>query len=163
MSLLNLETNIHQIGNTLAWSVLLNISLLAVNTRYHHLSLLVHSLMGWAILVITYTDILLLLIPNGLNTYAAGYGVLVFVHAILGLCMMAFIVLQVAGGVLIRLQLGNRDANLALLARVKKGHRIFGYSLAIVYKINVIWSWAGTWILVGALIIWEICFIVLLV
>jgi hypothetical protein len=158
--LLTLETNIHQIGNTVAWCLLLDISIVAIHLKHNQHSLVVHSILGWVIFALTYVDILLLLIPNGFNvTVARNNSVLLFIHGILGLCMMAFVVVQVAGGVLIRLQLGNRQANLALLAKLKKAHMSFGYFLAIVYKINIIWSWAPSWPIFGLIIVWEACFV----
>lgn len=154
------STNIHQIGNTLAWSVCFNIAVVTINLKYRQNALLLHSLLGWGMLALTYFDILLLLIPNGFNvTPAQGNPVLLFIHGILGLCMMAFVVGQASGGVIIRMQLDKETPNLNLLGRVRKGHKYFGFFLAVVYKINIIWSWIPTWAVVALLVLWEIGFI----
>lgn len=158
-----ISSNIHQIGNTLAWSGLLNVSLLFIHTRHHRHSLLLHSVMGWIIFALTYIDILIILIPFGFDVTVANSGVLMVVHAIGGFCMMGFVVLQVVGGVLIRLQLGKRETNMALVAKVKKGHAAFGYILAVVYKINVIWSWYPTFVIMGLLLVWEVVILAILI
>jgi hypothetical protein len=137
------------------WSGLLNISLLFIRTRHYRHSLLLHSILGWVIFAITYISILIILIPWGFNITVANSSLLLVIHGIVGLCVLGFGVMQVAGGVLIRLQLGKRDANLALLSRLKKSHAGFGYFLAVIYKINVIWSWYPTWIVMLLLLIWE--------
>lgn len=157
------SSTIHQIGNTLAWSGLLNVSLLFIHTRHHRHSLLVHSIMGWIIFALTYIDILIILIPFGLDVTMANSSILLVIHSILGFCMMGFVVLQVTGGVLIRLQLGKRETNMGLMAKLKKGHAAFGYLLAVVYKINVIWSWYPTIIMMVLLLIWEIVILSILI
>lgn len=102
-------TNIHQIGNTLAWCILLDIAVVSINLRYRQNSVFLHTILGWTILALLYIDILLFLIPNGFNvTIANGNTVLLFIHGIIGLCMMAFIVMQVSGGVIINMQLNNK-------------------------------------------------------
>jgi hypothetical protein len=158
-----LTSNIHQIGQTIAWSVLLNISVVAINLKHKGFSLPLHSILGWVILALTYIDILVFLIPLGFNLSVVNSGTLLYVHGIIGLCMIAFVVMQLAGGVLIRLQLGNKSANQALLDKVKKGHKLFGYFLALIYKINILISWAPTWAVVGILVLWEVIFIALMI
>lgn len=72
---------------------------------------------------------------------------------------MAFVVIQVAIGVFSRINLKNDKADLHLTKRVKNFHKYFGYFLAIVYKINIIWSWFGNWVIVGIIFVVEISFI----
>lgn len=148
------STNIHQIGQTLAWSVLFNVAVLSINLRHKHYAANLHSLLGWCILLLTYIDILIFLIPNGFNITIQGDSLLLYIHGIIGLCLMGFVVLQVSGGVLIRMQLSDKSSSLATAGKVKKGHRAFGYFLALIYKINIIWSWVPTWSVVGILIVW---------
>lgn len=148
------STNIHQIGQTLAWSVLFNVAVLFINLRHKHYAANLHSLLGWCMLLLTYIDILIFLIPNGFNITIQGDSLLLYIHGIIGLCLMVFVVLQVSGGVLIRMQLSDKTSSLATASKVKKGHRAFGYFLALIYKINIIWSWVPTWTVVGILIVW---------
>ena len=96
-------TNIHQIGQTVAWCLFYNCAVVAINLRHFKNADIVHSLLGWAMLIFTYICILLFLIPNGFNVGPANNSVLLFIHGILGLCMMGFVVLQVAGGVITKL------------------------------------------------------------
>lgn len=150
---------IHQIGQTLAWSVLFNVTVLFINLRHKHFATNLHSLLGWCMLLLTYIDILIFLIPYGFNISIQNDSLLLYIHGVIGLCMLGFVVLQVVGGVLIRMQLSDKTSSLATAGNVKKGHRAFGYFLAVIYKINIIWSWVPTWSVVAILIIWEIGFI----
>jgi hypothetical protein len=156
-------TNVHQIGNTLAWCFFYDIAVVLINMRYIKSATNAHALLGWCMLILTYIDILIFLIPNGYNISVANNSLLLEIHGIIGLCMMAFVVLQVTGGIIIRLQLTDKSTQKTITAKIKSGHRYFGYFLALLYKVNIIWCWIPSWVIVGILVLWEAAFITIMV
>lgn len=155
----NLQINIHQIGQTVTWVILYDISIICACLNHKKSTAIVHSLLGWAILLMTYSLILLYLIPYGFFATQSGQPILLSIHGVIGLCLMAFVVIQVSIGVFSRLYLQNEKADLQLTRRTKNFHKYFGYFLAVVYKINIIWAWFGTWYVVGIIFILEISFL----
>ena len=65
----NYQQNAHQMGLTVAWSLILNISVIAAVLKYDKRLVAVHALFGWIILILTYVMILILLIPYGFNVF----------------------------------------------------------------------------------------------
>jgi hypothetical protein len=98
-------SNVHQIGLTVAWCLFYDCAVVAINLRHFKNSDMIHSLLGWGMLVLTYICILLFLIPQGFNVGLNNNGVLLYIHGIIGLAMMAFVVLQVVGGVITKLNI----------------------------------------------------------
>lgn len=45
--------------------------------------------------------------------------------------------------------------SLSKLKYVRNLHKVFGYFLALLYKINIIWAWYGTPFFFQALIVWD--------
>lgn len=68
----NYQVNVHQCGQTIAWSLLLNVSIIAAILRQDKIALIMHLVAGWAILITTYTMILQFLIPLGFNVSVLG-------------------------------------------------------------------------------------------
>lgn len=91
------DQNVHQIGNTVAWSIILNLAVLCAALRYDRLAALAHAIFGFIILILTYVCVLFLLSIYGFNANTLGPEY--YAHGILGLMLLVFVVLQAAGGV----------------------------------------------------------------
>ena len=63
------QINVHQMGLTVAWSLILNISVIAAVLKYDKRLVAVHALFGWIILILTYVIIFFLLFPYGFNVF----------------------------------------------------------------------------------------------
>lgn len=155
-------TNLHQIGLTITWCFFYDCAVVAINLRQFKNTDVVHSLLGWVMLILTYICILVFLIPNGFNVGPANNPVLLYVHGILGLCMMAFVVLQVIGGIITKLNI-DKSLQIKVAGGIKNTHRYFGFFIGLIYKINIIWSWVPTWLAVGLILLWEVAFIITLI
>jgi hypothetical protein len=63
----NYQQNVHQVGQTVAWSLIFNVAVIAAALRYDKVAALGHSIFGILVLVLTYTFVLYYLIPLGFN------------------------------------------------------------------------------------------------
>jgi hypothetical protein len=84
--------------------------------------------------------------------------VLLYVHGVIGCALLGLVALQVTGGILARFCQLNKLIDIFKLQSIKNLHKYCGYSIGVVFKINILWSWAVNWVFVF-LIIWEICWI----
>ena len=149
----NYQQNVHQIGQTIAWSVLLNFMIISINLRFYKKGFLTHALLGYTILLLTYTFIIYFLAPYGFNINTNNFPLLLYIHAIIGCALLAFVALEVIGGILSKMTEDRISLGVTMAKRIKTLHRIFGYFLAFVYKVNVFWSW-GTGVVFYILILW---------
>lgn len=150
----NYQGNVHQCGMTVAWSLLLNVTIVAAILRHDKVAQIMHLIGGWAILITTYTMILMLLIPLGFNVGLQNTWEWK-AHGILGLILLGLVVVQVAGGVMSRLFLKGKTIDIRKLKIIRMCHHFLGYLLAIVYKVQLMWSWHLNSTLYS-LIVWEV-------
>jgi hypothetical protein len=92
----NYQQNVHQIGNTIAWSIILNVSIVCGALRYDRVAAAAHLLFGIIILVMTYIFVFYLLGQYGFNANSLGWWY--YAHGILGCMMIAFVLIQVILG-----------------------------------------------------------------
>ena len=103
----NLQMNIHQIGNTIGWSILFNISVSGILIRSHPATPIMHSIIGFIILAIMLASILQILIPFGMNVSVPKNSVLLEIHAIIGLIFIGAVTMLVFGGVFAKMKQEN--------------------------------------------------------
>ncbi len=133
------QNNIHAIGNAAAWSVILNISIVCAALRYDKVAAMLHAIFGWLILFLTFFSILTILAPYGfLITPADGNAI--YAHGIIGCMLLGFIIIQVAGGVIARMFQQNKVIDIFKIKWIRAAHRYFGYFLALLYKIDVLYA-----------------------
>jgi len=156
----NYQTNIHAFGLTAAWSVLLNVSIVFGALRYDKVAALTHAIFGFIIFILTYICILYILIPYGFNVSLAADGNLLYAHAIIGFMMLGFVVIQVAGGLIARLLQQQKKMDIFKLKSIRAAHRYFGYFMAALYKINVLWVYYATPYVFTGLLVWECLWII---
>ena len=94
--------NVHQDGMTAAWSLLLNLGIIAGALRYYKLALMTHIVSEIIVLLLTYTFILYVLIPYGFNVNNPNDWKL-YAHGIVGCMLLGFSIFQTVGGLLIYL------------------------------------------------------------
>jgi hypothetical protein len=58
---------VHNMGLTIAWSGLYNVSLVLAIFKFSKIASLAHTIIGYVILFLTYLSVLWLLIPFGYN------------------------------------------------------------------------------------------------
>lgn len=152
----NFQQNAHQIAQTFAWSILLDIAIVLGALRYDKAAAITHLIFGWIILILTYTFVLYFLIPYGFNVGQVGTWT-AYAHGIIGCMLLGFIALQIIGGIANRMLQRGKKTEIFLLKKFRMVHRIFGYFLAILYKINLLWAWFNTLTYVFiALMVWEV-------
>lgn len=95
------DQNVHQIGNTVAWSIILNVAILCAALRHDRLAALAHAIFGFIILILTFICVLFMLSLYGFNANTLGWEY--YAHGILGLLLLGFITIQVAGGITYKL------------------------------------------------------------
>lgn len=95
----NYQQNVHQIGNTVAWSIILNIGIVCGALRFDRVAAAAHLTFGIIILVMTYVFVFYLISPYGFNANIVG-GWWFYAHGIIGCMLIGFVTLQVAGGLL---------------------------------------------------------------
>ena len=132
---------VHNICNSVAWSILFNISVFLSLFKFSRVAAWMHMILGFIILLLTLFAILWLLIQYSFNLSVAEVGGLLFAHGILGLCMIGFAIIQVAGGLFAKLYSVDKRANLKAVRWIKRCHMAFGYFMGLLYKINILWSW----------------------
>ena len=125
---------------TVAWSLVLNVSILAAVLRQDKIALIMHLVGGWAIFVTTYVMILQLLIPLGFNVQLKGTWQM-YAHGIVGVMLLGFVVIQVVGGMICRLLPKGKSIEINKLKFLRRGHHFMGYFLAIIYKGVNLWAW----------------------
>lgn len=158
----NYQLNVHQFGMTVTWSLLFNVSVFCAILRHSKTAQISHSILSFMILISTYVFILYFLVPFGFNIVISQTSVLMYVHGVLGCALLGLVALQVTGGVLARFWQLNQLADIFKLQKVKNAHKYTGYTIAVIYKINILWSWGVNGIFIF-LIIWEVCWIAVLV
>jgi len=159
----NYQMNVHQIGLTVTWCFLLNFSVLCALLKYQKAAIIIHSVIGGIMMVMTYVFVLYLLAPFGFFVTIASSGILFYIHGIIGCALLGLVALQVTGGLLARFCQLNRLADIFKLQLIKNVHKYCGYSIGVLFKVNIIWCWDDViWVFVF-LIIWEICWICALI
>jgi len=98
---------VHNICNSVAWSVLFNFSVFLVQFKHSPMAMYFHNILGILILLLTYFGILWILIPTGFNLTVADSDLFMFIHGILGLCIMGLMIIQAGGGLVIKYYLRN--------------------------------------------------------
>jgi hypothetical protein len=150
----NYQGNVHQCGLTVAWSLLINVAIIAAILRQDKIAMIMHLVAGWAILITTYTMILLLLIPLGFNVSLKGTWEME-AHGVMGLILLGLIVIQVVGGMMAKLLLKGKSMDMQKLRILRRCHHFLGYLLAVVYKVVLMWAWHLNSTLYS-LIAWEL-------
>ena len=153
------EQQVHQNGQTVAWSILLNVAIMAGALRYDRVAAALHAVLGVMVLILTYTFVLYFLIPYGFNVNNPLNWEL-YGHGIIGCMLLGFVLMQVAGGAISRLAQEEKKTEMKRLQFMRRMHRYFGYFLALFYKTLVIWAWWFNSIAtMVSLIIWEVVWI----
>jgi len=151
--------NVHAIGATGAWTVLLNISIVSAALRYDKVAAMAHAIFGWMILLLTFIAILVLLGPYGFYITPQAFGTVTYVHGILGCMLIGFVILQVAGGTLATILQRNKMIDIIKVKPIRAVHRYFGYFLALLYKLDILYEfYVNTYVFIS-LMIWEVLWI----
>jgi hypothetical protein len=154
---------VHQIGNTLAWSFLYNFAVLFALLKYRKTAMILHTILGIVIMIMTYIFVLYFLVPFGFNQSIASDGILNYIHGVIGCALLGILVLQVGGGLFARFNQLNQLATISKLKLMNNIHKYSGYFIGVVFKINIIWSWYYILWVFEFLIVWELaCLAVLL-
>lgn len=148
----NYQQNVHQVELTVAWSLIVNVSVVCAVFKHDKSAALAHLMFGCIILLLCYTFIIYFLQPYGFNANTLGWWF--YAHGILGCMMLGFSLLQVMGGFAIRFLQHGKTLSVFSIKLMKRGHQIFGLFLAVLYKINIIWAWYG-FEAFTILIIWD--------
>ena len=129
--------------------------------RYDKAAQIAHAIFGLLILFLTFFSVLYLLGPYGFYVTTAEFGNVQYAHAILGCMVLGFVVIQVAGGVIARMFQQNKAMDILWLKRIRAAHRYFGYFLAILYKIDLLYEFYGSTIIepFAVLLSWELLWI----
>ena len=79
--------------------------------------------------------------------------------------MIGFVVIQVGGGLFNRIYLKDKNSKSNLIRIMKICHKLFGYFLGIIYKINILWSWYDVplSLVTYILIAWDILTLIVIV
>ena len=146
--------NVHQDGMTAAWSLLLNLGIIAGALRYYKLALITHIVSEIIVLILTYTFILYVLVPYGFNVNNPSDWTL-YAHGIVGCMLLGFSVFQTVGGLLIYLGRKSKRWDIEHLKTLRKIHMFFGFFLALIYKFINLYAWRFTIQFMYVLVIWE--------
>jgi len=155
------DMTIHQGGMTMAWSLVINMAIIAATLRYDKVALIVHAVLGWTIFVISYTMILFLLAQYGFNVnlFDSWYWM---VHGIVGCALVGFLLIQVAGGMACKTLHNTKSLEIKNLRLIRTSHKVLGYFIVIVYKALVLWAWHNyVTRMMYYLLIWEAFWIIL--
>ena len=156
------QENVHQCGLTIAWSLVVNVAIVAATLRYDKVALIIHALLAWTILIVTYVLITFLLAQYGFNVALFDTWSMM-AHGIIGVALLGFIVIQVAGGMACKMFQNNKSIDIHKLKIMRNLHRAMGYFLAILYKILILYAWYNyIESYFTALLVWELFWIALL-
>lgn len=153
------EENVHQVGLTVAWSILLNLAVLCAALRQDRLAAFAHAIFGFIILILTFVCILIILIPYGFNLNKEEDWQL-YAHGIAGLMLLGFVVIEVGLGLSYKLLREGKRVDIFKLRFIRTAHRIFGYCLALFYKFINIYFWLWLPDVSKALLCWEVSCII---
>lgn len=156
----NYQIYVHEIGNSVAWEILLNITVILALLKHSWSAAFLHMAIGFIMLFLTYFFILWFLIPFGfIQSQEAVF--VYYLHAIVGCAMLGFVVLIVASGLFTRFA-KDMAFSMKLKRYVKWFHKIFTYLVIILFKINILFNWYGTSLVIFAfLTAWDVFFLLL--
>lgn len=138
----NSQILVHEVGQSVAWEILLNVSIILALLKYSGSAAFLHMVIGICMFFMTYFFVLWYLIPFGF--IQSQEAVLVYyIHAIIGCGMLGFIVLLVGSGLFTRYSVDSVFGK-KLRFFVKKFHILFAYAIIILFKINILYNWYTT-------------------
>ena len=130
----------HMFGEVAVWSIFLNLSLIFTLLKHKKLAVILHGIVGFLQLCAAFSFMIIMLTPKGFHMTIEKHGYLIYIHSIAGLVLIAYIGLQVIVGIIMKLALISRYSTRAVLT-LKKIHRLAGWVLAVVVKVQVVVIW----------------------
>ena len=97
----NYEGNIHQVGLTVAWSLIINASIISGALRFDSVAAMTHIIFGWCLLIYSYILVLYFLIPYGFNV-ANPDDKPRYAHGVVGTMLLGFVIIQIVMGLVAR-------------------------------------------------------------
>lgn len=151
---------VHQVGNSVTWEILLNITVVLALLKHSWSAAFLHMAIGIVMLFLTYFFILWFLAPFGF--IQSQEAVLVYyLHAIIGCAMLGFVVIIAASGLFTRYA-RNLAFSRGLKNFIKRFHKTFAYLVIILFKINILFNWYTTTMPVFTfLTAWDVFFFLL--
>jgi hypothetical protein len=154
----NYQILVHQVGQSVTWEILLNISVIMALIKHSRSAAFLHMVLGICICCMIYFFVLWFLAPFGF--IQSQEAVLVYyLHAIIGCALLGFLILLVCSGLFNRYC---KDSKLAkpLKTFIRRFHILFAYAVIILFKINILFNWYMTKMTVFAfLTAWDVTFL----
>ena len=135
--------NVHQVGITTAWSLLLSVSIISAIFRYDKIAAITHVVFGWVIFVYTFVFMLILLIPWGFNLDSS-MGWVTYSHGIMGVMLFGLVAIQVGLGVVARQLQHGAKVEISKIKVLRLIHRYLGYLMYIAFNVELLIAWYGS-------------------
>ena len=132
--------NVHQVGLTCAWSILLSVSVVSAVLRYDKIAAITHAIFGWVIFIFSFVFILYLLIPWGFNLDSSS-GWKLYSHGILGVMLFGLVVIQVGTGAVARELQHRANFDIKKIRILRTFHRFLGFLMYIAYNVLLLIAW----------------------
>ena len=132
--------NVHQVGLTCAWSILLSVSIVAAVLRYDKIAAITHAIFGWVIFIFSFVFILYLMIPYGFNLDSSA-GWILYSHGIVGVMLFGLVVIQVGTGAVARELQHRVNFDIKKIGILRTIHRFLGFLMYITYNVLLLLAW----------------------
>ena len=136
----NFNLNVHQIGVTTAWSLLLSVSIVTAIFRYDKIAAITHVVFGWVIFVYSFVFMLILLIPWGYNL-TSEYNWVTYAHGVVGVMLFGLVSIQVGLGMVARQLQHGAKVDFGKIKVIRAIHRYLGYLMYIAYNVELLIAW----------------------
>jgi hypothetical protein len=148
------------VGQSVTWEILLNITVILALLKHSWSAAFLHMAIGLCMLVLTYFFILWYLIPFGFIQSQKAQ-LVYYLHAIIGCAMLGFIILLVSSGMFTKFAKESTFSK-SLKNFIKNFHKIFAYSIIILFKVNILFNWYTTnHSVFAALVAWDVIFLLI--
>jgi inner membrane protein involved in colicin E2 resistance len=114
--------NTHEIGFTVAWCVIFNVSVISAMLNNYKYAIYVHIVCGTLQFITTFTLSLILLAPYGFDVTVLEDGYLLYVHAILGFILMVAVAFQTASGYYQKLIQKQNHQDVKIFLKIRRTH-----------------------------------------
>ena len=136
----NYSMNMHQVGLSCVWSLLLSVSVISAVLRYDKIAAITHAIFGWVILIFSFVFVLLLLAPWGFNLDNS-MGWITYSHGIVGVMLFGLVVIQVGTGAVARELQHRASISINKIRILRSFHRYLGYINYIAYNVLLLIAW----------------------
>ena len=130
----NFNLNVHQIGVTFAWSLILSVSIVSAIFRYDKIAAIAHVVFGWVIFVYSFVFMLILLIPWGYNL-TSEYNWVTYAHGVVGVMLFGLVTIQVGLGMAARQFQHGAKMDFEKIKVIRAIHRYLGFLMYIAYNV----------------------------